>query len=99
MVDRVLGANLLPHGGGYRYPHFTGVRRVIEDGPDQRRFEMGRTDGTTETLTDPRSQAYGYRGLEIIDRLRDLGLGDLVLESRVEYVIRDGLAGDERPQA
>jgi hypothetical protein len=87
--DRVLGANLLPHGGGYRYPHIARVRRVLEDGPDERRFELERIDGSTEVITDPRSQAFGYRGLEILDRLADMKLGDLVVETDVQYVVRD----------
>ena len=75
VTQRILGANLLPHGGGYRYPHYTGVAEVIEDGPDQRRFVMKRREGDTETITDPRSQAFGYRGLEILDRMAELQLG------------------------
>lgn len=87
--QRVLGANLLPHGGGYRYPHIRSVRRVIEDGPDSRRFELERLDGSTEVITDPRAQAFGYRGLEILDRLAKMRLGDLVVETDVQYVVRD----------
>jgi len=90
VLDRVLGANLLPHGGGYRYPHFTRVARVLEDGPDARRFEMERSDGGTEVISDPKAQAFGYRGLEIVERMRELALGDLVLEADVRYVVRDG---------
>lgn len=86
---RVLGANLLPHGGGYRYPHIARVLGVLEDGPDSRRFELQRVDGGTEVITDPRAQAYGYRGLEILDRLADLELGELVVETDVRYVVRD----------
>ncbi len=89
VVGRLLGANLLPHGGGYRYPHYRGVSRVIEEGPDQRRFEMLRVDGTTESIKDPKSQAFGYRGLEIVDRMKALELGDLVLEMDIRYVVRD----------
>lgn len=89
VVDRLLGANLLPHGGGYRYPHFRGVARVIVDGPDERRFEMDRVDGGREVIRDPKSQAFGYRGLEILDRLRELDLGTAVVESEVKYVVRN----------
>lgn len=87
--ERVLGANLLPHGGGYRYPQIERVGRVLEDGPDQRRFELIRKDGGVEIIENPRAQAYGYRGLEVLDKLSELDLGDLVLESDVRYVVRD----------
>ncbi len=86
---RVLGANLLPHGGGYRYPQIARVLGVLEDGPDGRRFELERVDGETEVISDPRSQAFGYRGLEILECLARLELGDLVVEADVRYVVRD----------
>lgn len=89
VAHRVLGANLLPHGGGYRYPHYEGVVAVHEDGPDSRRFEMKRTDGSTEVISDPKSQAFGYRGLEVLDRMGELGLGAPVVETAVRYVLRD----------
>lgn len=87
--DRVVGANLLPHGGGYKYPHFEGVAKVHEDGPDQRRFEMLKTDGTTEIIVDPKSQAFGYRGMEIVGKLDELELGRTVVEMKCKYVLRD----------
>jgi hypothetical protein len=87
--ERVLGANLLPHGGGYRYPQIERVEEVIVDGPDRRRFALRRTDGLTEIIENPRSQSFGYRGLEILSKLEELELGDLVLETEVRYVVRD----------
>lgn len=89
VTRRVLGANLLPHGGGYRYPHFEKVVGVVEGGPDQRAFQILRKDGEMETITDPKSQAYGYRGLEILDAMDRLKLGETVVETKVEYVLRD----------
>src|SRR5262249_4428351 len=79
VAGRVLRANLLPHGGGYRYPGFTGVARVLEDGPDARRFELRKADGTTEVVDSPREKAHGYRGEEILERMRALDLGDPVV--------------------
>jgi hypothetical protein len=86
---RVLGANLLPHGGGYRYPDIERVEGVVEDGPDRRRFQLRRKDGEVETIENPRAKAYGYRGLEVLSKLRDLELGELTLEGDVRYVVRD----------
>ena len=74
---RVLGANLLPHGGGYRYPDVERVEGVVEDGPDKRRFQLRGRNGEIETIENPRAKAYGYRGLEILDKLAELDLGDL----------------------
>jgi hypothetical protein len=50
---------------------------------------MRRLDGTTEMIVDPRSQAYGYRGLEILGRMQELELGTPVIETAVRYVLRD----------
>jgi hypothetical protein len=86
---RVVGANLLPHGGGYRYPDVECVDGVIEDGPDRRRFRLLKKDGSIVIIENPRSQAYGYRGLEVLDKLEELELGELTYEGDVRYVVRD----------
>ncbi len=62
---------------------------VVEGGPDQRSFQILRKDGEVETITDPKSQAFGYRGLEILDAMDRLKLGETVVETKVEYVLRD----------
>jgi hypothetical protein len=87
--NRVVGANLLPHGGGYRYPHVDRVDGVIEDGPDQRRFRLLTKAGEVLEIDNPRAQAFGYRGLEVLDKLEELQLGELTYEGDVRYVVRD----------
>ncbi|RLB48937.1 MAG: hypothetical protein DRJ42_22125 [Deltaproteobacteria bacterium] len=89
VVDRVVGANLLPHGGGYRYPDVERVQGVLEDGPDQRRFQLLKKDGEVEIIENPRSRAFGYRGLEVLTKLEELELGELTYEGDVRYVVRD----------
>ncbi|MFB0535674.1 MAG: hypothetical protein ACETWR_11920, partial [Anaerolineae bacterium] len=39
VYDRLRQANILPHGGGYDFPHMTGVTRVVEFG-EGRYFEV-----------------------------------------------------------
>lgn len=87
MVERVRGTNLLPHGGGYSYDNVVGVVRVIEDGPDQRRFEIETSDGAAPAVRDPRELAYGYRGLEVKQRMEQLGLGEAVVQLELKYVL------------
>jgi len=89
VLDRIVGANMLPHGGGYLYPQFRGVAAVRTVGPDDRRFEMLRADGTTELMKDPRPQAFGYRGSEIVARMMALELGDPAVETEIQYVLRE----------
>lgn len=89
LAERVAGTNLLPHGGGYAYPHLRGVARVIEHGPDDRRFELLPADAaaTAEVIETPRSLTYAYRGLEVKERLEELGLGEVVVELDLQYVL------------
>ncbi|MEM9070362.1 MAG: hypothetical protein AAGE52_17795 [Myxococcota bacterium] len=87
--QRILGANLLPHGGGYRYPHLRAVEEVLEDGPDQRRFAVRKEDGDRITLEHPRGEPFAYRGMEILECMNALKLGETVLSSEVRYVLRD----------
>ncbi len=75
VLGRLRGANLLPHGGGYTYPQFRGVGRVVERGPDDRAFELLSAGEDEPVLTaDVRALRYGYRGMEVLDRTVQLGL-------------------------
>lgn len=86
---RVLGANLLPHGGGYLYPQFQRVEGVVEEGPDARRFTLREASGETKTIDHPRGEPYEYRGREILDCMSELELGEPVLTTHVRYVLKD----------
>ncbi|MBT8493036.1 MAG: hypothetical protein KJO07_08255 [Deltaproteobacteria bacterium] len=90
LYDRIRGTNLLPHGGGYLYPQLKGVTRVIEDGPDQRRFELRPTDPASKpvVIETPRGLDYGYRGMEVKDCMEELGLGTAVVQLDLDYVLK-----------
>lgn len=86
--DRLAGTNLLPHGGGYTYRNFSGVSRVIENGPDDRVFELAATgDEAVAPITTPRTLPYAYRGLEVKDHMEALELGDAVVTLDLKYVL------------
>ncbi|MBI2895970.1 MAG: hypothetical protein HYY06_20600 [Deltaproteobacteria bacterium] len=88
VLHRVTGANLLPHGGGYTYPQFRGVGRVVQIGPDRRAFELEPTSGGEPILVeDVRALPFGYRGLELVDRTVALGLAEPVHTLDVRYVL------------
>lgn len=87
LVDRLRRANLLPHGGGYSYSQFAGVRGVVEDGA-RRQFQLERPDGTLELVEDPRTHAYGYRGDEVRTRLLELELGVPRIKTDITYILR-----------
>ena len=79
--------NLLPHGGGYAYSQYTSVQGVVQDGPDQRRFQLTRPDGGTDAVGDVRGAAYGYRGDEVRRRMLELDLGEIEVETKISYIL------------
>jgi hypothetical protein len=89
LSERLSGTNLLPHGGGYSYPQLRGVARVIEQGPDDRRFELlpADPDRPVEVIETPRNLRYAYRGMEVKERMEELDLGQAVIKLDLEYVL------------
>lgn len=89
LSERIAGTNLLPHGGGYTYPGFRGIGRVIEHGPGSRQFELVPVDpdAPAKLIETPRGLPYAYRGLEVKERLEQLDLGDIVVELDLLYVL------------
>jgi hypothetical protein len=77
LYDRLREVNILPHGGGYTFPHFEDVLDVHEI--DQiRYFELSLTGGENQQLIrDVRNLPYAYRGNEVIERVEELELGTL----------------------
>jgi hypothetical protein len=66
-----------------------GVARVIEEGPDRRRFELEPTDPAAGPIAveTPRPLQYQYRGLEVMERLEELELGRVVATLDLDYVL------------
>lgn len=88
VLDRLVGLDVLPHGGGYTYPQFRGVGRVHELGPDRRAFELLPADGGPPQLTeDVRGLRYGYRGMEILERTVDLELARPVHTLDIRHIL------------
>lgn len=89
VLQRLVGVDVLPHGGGYGYPQFRGVTRVHELGGDRRAFELAAADGGAPTLAeDVRALPYGYRGMEVLERTVELGLARPVHTLDIRHVIR-----------
>ncbi|MBU0495499.1 MAG: hypothetical protein KKA73_01520 [Chloroflexi bacterium] len=80
VYGRLQTANLIPHGGGYTFPHVQDVVSVIElDG--ERYFELSFYAGAgRQLLSHVRDLPYTYRGLEVVERVVELGLADLVAQ-------------------
>lgn len=88
VYDRLRSANILPHGAGYTYPHIHDVISVIEI-RQERYFELSlnNSDGR-QIVRSVRNLPYAYRGEEVIDRVVELGLGDIVAQLDTIYSLK-----------
>ena len=88
LYDRLRSANIVPHGGGYTFPHIQDVVSVIEL-ERERYFELsfGAGDGR-QIVGDVRDLPYAYRGIEVVERVVELGLGKLVARLDPLYVLK-----------
>ncbi len=83
-LDRLLKADLLPHGGGYAYPDMDAMPIEVEDrGPGQRPLFRARGK---EWFEDARDLAFTYRGEAVIRRIEELGAGRVA--ARLDPVAR-----------
>ncbi len=88
LYDRLRSANIIPHGGGYTFPHLREVLSVIEMG-QERYFELSLgTDESRQYVSDVRDLPYAYRGMEVVERVVELGLGELVARLTPLYVLK-----------
>ena len=88
LADRLRSANIIPHGGGYTFPHLREVLSVIELG-QERYFELSLgVDDSRQIVSDVRDLPYAYRGLEVVERVVELGLGELVARLAPIYVLK-----------
>jgi len=78
LYGRLQSVNIIPHGGGYTFPHLRDVLSVIEMG-QERYFELSLgADGSRQIVSDVRDLPYAYRGMEVVERVVELSLGELV---------------------
>ncbi len=89
LVDRLRSANMLPHGGGYSFPHLAGPATVEAEAPDRRSFALATGDPAAprEVISDPRGLSFGYRGQEVRERMEALDLGRAVVRLELRYVL------------
>lgn len=86
LAERLKDTNLLPHGGGYKYPKLRKVVAVHEGEGGARKFELA-YDGATKLIETPRELEYVYRGPEVLHRMTALGLGSPVVELTPRWVL------------
>lgn len=88
VVKHLTNANILPHGGGYTLPSLLSVEKVFELS-GERFFELNMVSGTQKwILKQVREESYGYRGLEVFEKTKRLGLCETVAELVPVYVVK-----------
>ena len=88
VYDQLVTANLLPHGGGYTFPHILDVTGVHEiDG--ERYFEVDLTTGRgRQIVAGVRDLPFEYRGRKVVLRTIELGMAELVARLTPVYVLK-----------
>jgi len=88
VYDRLLNANIIPHGGGYVFPDILGVNRVIEVN-GTRYFEVSmQNDRGRKVISEVREIPYDYRGLAVVQRALEIGIIELVAKLIPQYVLK-----------
>jgi len=88
VYDRLLNANIIPHGGGYVLPDILTVNKVIEvDGKRYFEVEM-QNDRGKKIISEVRELPYEYRGRRVVLRTLEIGAIDIVAKLIPEYVLK-----------
>ena len=88
VYDKLINANVIPHGGGYVLPDILTTNKVIEvDG--ERYFEMEmQNDRGKKIISEVGELPFEYRGREVVLRSLELGLIVIVAKLIPQYVLK-----------
>ncbi len=88
VYGQLLEANLLPHGGGYAFPHIQDIVEVHEIG-GERYYEVSfETDAGNQIIHGVRDVPYEYRGRQVVTRTVELDMAELVARLIPIYVLK-----------
>lgn len=88
IIERMKRANILPHGGGYSFPHIVGLKTVHEI-DNKRYFEVELDTGIgSQVFEAPRELMFTYRGRQVLIKTIELGLGEIVAKMVPRFVIK-----------
>jgi len=90
VMERLTNANILPHGGGYDFPHLLRVKHVIEESDNHRYFvtDMGTGHESEMVFRSPRELQFSYRGRQVLARTLELGLGNVAANLMPRIVLK-----------
>ncbi len=87
---RLLNANILPHGGGYKFQSILGIEQVIESSNGTRYYITDLATGheSRKIFSSPRELEYTYRGREVVRRTLDLQMCEIVARLMPRIVLK-----------
>jgi len=87
---RLLNANILPHGGGYKFQSILGIEQVIESSNGTRYYITDLATGheSRKIFSSPRELEFTYRGREVVRRTLDLQMCEIVARLMPRTVLK-----------
>ncbi|MFQ5833174.1 MAG: hypothetical protein ACE5H4_10760 [Candidatus Thorarchaeota archaeon] len=88
--DRLLNANILPHGGGYKFPSMLGIKRVMETETGTRYYVTEHATGqeSEKVFSSPRELEFTYRGQEVLWKAVELRLCSVVARLMPRVILK-----------
>jgi hypothetical protein len=88
LYEQLTSANIIPHGGGYVFPHILNVL-AVHDIDGERYFEVDLlNERGREFITSIREIPYEYRGRKVVLRAVELGMAELVARLTPVYILK-----------
>ncbi len=88
LYERLLNANIIPHGGGYVLPDILTVNKVTQVS-GKRYFEVEmQNDRGKKIIREVRELPYEYRGRKVVLRTLEIGSIEIVAKLTPEYVLK-----------
>ncbi len=89
LEDRLSNANILPHGGGYSFPHIIAIPEIFESVEKRRYFSVDMGTGIGSMMFEtPRELQFNYRGRTVVIHTLDLGLGEIVARMVPRFALK-----------
>jgi hypothetical protein len=89
LEHRLLNANILPHGGGYTFPHIIAIPEIFETVEKRRYFSVDLGTGIGRQMFEtPRELEFTYRGRNVLVQTIDIGMADIVARMDPVYALK-----------
>lgn len=88
VYEQIATANIVPHGGGYVFPHILNVL-AVHDIEGERYFEVDLlNERGRKFITSIREIPYEYRGRQVVLRTVELGMAELMARLMPVYILK-----------